>query len=66
MATAEILAKRDKRSGTPVWAVAFDDAKGRPLVTGWTTYEAEAAAWARNIALTGWTTEGRPGPRLEA
>jgi hypothetical protein len=61
----EILTKADKRSGVQCWAVAFADAKGLPLQTGWTTYEAEAAAWAHNIALTGWTTEGRPGPRVE-
>ena len=61
---ARILAKVDRRCGCDVFAVAFLDRQGRDMVTGWTRYAGEAAAWLASAEAGQWVTSGRPGPMM--
>lgn len=65
MAPIRIVTKPDKRSGIQCWAVTFTDRTNRACITGWTTHEGEAHAWADSIAVYGWCTSARPGPMVE-
>lgn len=60
-----IRAATCRYTGKPVWRVEYDR-DGRPHITQWTTYRAEAQAWAEIIARHGYCASAGCAPHPDA